>query len=119
MSIMTRISISLVCVVVGAALTAIPALPAPTGPEGDVVDPILMADLFEGDIMISKDSHPTAWNSRRDPKYRWKNGKIPFHISKDFDGLVSARRSGKRIVRRSYDKRSRSLSIETFINKAE
>jgi len=78
-----------------AALTCVSyALPAPksttTTDEGD--DPIFAAGLFEGDIMLTEDSSPTAWNSRRDRKYRWKNGIIPYHISSDFDGMVWTKR---------------------------
>ena len=66
------------------------ALPAPQSEATasiEATDPTLMADLFEGDIMLTE----TTWNSRRDQKYRWKDGKIPYHISHDFDGMVRGR----------------------------
>ena len=81
--IMTAFHALCFCLVTLRALS-IQALPAGKDSE----DPTLAAGLFEGDIMINKDSGPTAWNSRRDQKYRWKNGIIPYHVSKDFDGLV-------------------------------
>ena len=54
----------------------------------DNEEPTLTANLFEGDILLTPNSGLETWNSRRDQKYRWENGRIPYHISKDFDGMV-------------------------------
>jgi len=75
------------------------ALPA-TLQTTDEGDPELAADLFEGDIKLTLDSNPTTWNSRRDQKWRWKNGKIPYHLSQDFDGLVWTKRMIRQAISR-------------------
>merc|ERR1712181_49219 len=62
----------------------------------DEADPTLTADLFEGDIALTA----ATWNSRRDQKYRWQNGKIPYHISKDFEGMVWTKRMIKQAISR-------------------
>lgn len=68
--------------------------------EVDNEEPTLTANLFEGDILLTPNSGLETWNSRRDQKYRWKNGRIPYHISKDFDGMVWTKRMIKQAFSR-------------------